>query len=416
MDKKERGQPEGRIGYGTNDGRYVRKNRRNNPRKGPPERRSNYARPTPRPAYRPHNNRGRNLNKKRRPVRPVRRDVTLVIFDGLSGFIGLIKNGLLRFSATRYFRPTTAGAILIAVGLLIYAAIGIFNQPNGVEVFFDNQHIGVVRWEGRRDIDDEYIRTHATARLESHLGSTIRLAGDVTANPIRVGNNVNTISFDSLMAGLLVVVDYYVYGAAISIDGTEMATLSSRDEAEDVLARVARHWGGEGADEFEFVEFVNITELYIHRDDLMDANDIFEQLISRRSVRDAVRAQSGDSFYLIARAAGMTLDELLAINPDANPPHLDEGDVLFVNRYSPMLSVKTIEHSVIERAIPALIEIVTTNTMAPGQRRTTQAGSDGLERVTVEIVRVNGVITEERTIDVEIVIPATTEIVMIGSN
>jgi len=194
------------------------------------------------------------------------------------------------------------------------------------------------------------------------------------------------------------------------------ATIASRAAADEVLTRVARHWGGEDIDNYECEEIVMFREEYIHRTDLMSNDAVFAALTARRSVQDAHRAQAGDSYYSIARSAGMTLDQLFAANPNVNPDaFLQEGQVLLVTRNLPILSVITTERVERDEIIPIPIEVVSVRTLPVGQQSVVQLGIEGLQRVTAEVVRVNDNISEERIISIEIIRPAVTEIIQIGA-
>ncbi|MCL2396634.1 MAG: LysM peptidoglycan-binding domain-containing protein [Defluviitaleaceae bacterium] len=261
----------------------------------------------------------------------------LLDFFGRMG--NAVKRAFKHFKTTKYFRPA---AMACAAILAVVMFIGLFNlltRPNALEVYVNDQQIGIVRQEGRH-IDGDYILRHATARLRGQLDTEIQFADEIIANPARIGSSVVAVTFDNLITELINVLDYYIYAGIITVDGVEMAALSSAYNAQGVLDDVAYHLGQDPDIDHSFAEEVTITRRYIHHSGLDTHQYAMDTLTTYRNVYETHTVRQGDNLSLIAYRAGMTLAALLANNPNVNPDTiLREGDRLHIIRSVPALSL-----------------------------------------------------------------------------
>ena len=335
-------------------------------------------------------------------------------FDGIARIFAAIFLGLVAFRASRRFPAAMAVIGIAAAALAVFGLIHLLTSPNGVEVSFGEQTIGIVRWDAR-NFDGEYVTDHATARLAGRLDNgNIRISGEIAARPVRIGNT-DTISFDRMMADLLAVLEYDVYGAVISIDGRDSAMVASYAAANAVLRRVAEHWAGGDVVDYEFGQDVAVRSMYVRGEDIKTADEAFTTLTARRMVQEAHRVRFGESFYSISRAAGMTLDEIFAANPDINPDaHLPEGQLLLVTRYVPILSVITTSHTQTDEIIPFTTQLITVPNLLRGHQNIVQPGLDGAQRVTREITKTNGAQTNSTIVHTEVLQEPVVEIVHVG--
>jgi len=355
--------------------------------------------------------------KRRRRLKRPRRDYTLFFMGIIAGTGRAIKAGCKHLSKTRYFRLIALAGVTLAFVFAIIGVMSLVTRPNALEVFLDETLVGVMHLDGRRDIDHDYIILHAQTRLQSRYGSAVQLSGEITANPVRSRDGL-ALSFDGLMTALLRDADYYVHGATISINGVYAASVASVTHAEELLAQIiAPHiYDMPYLDSYEFVEDVAIAQTLVHHTNVLDSADVMAVLTTFRPVRETHVVQSGDSLYGIAISTGMGMNALLAANPeiDSNAV-LRIGQILSVTRMLPTLSVRTFQRMVIEEAIPAPVENIPAANLATGLRNIVQQGRDGLRRVTIDIVRVNGDETERRIVYTEILEEPTAEIAHVGS-
>jgi len=378
------------------------------------DKRPNYVRQPTR-----HRHTGRQPVKRRRALRRPKRDYTLFFANIVAGIGRAIKAGCKLLSKTRYFRLVALIGVTLGFLFAIVGVMRLVTRPNALEVFLDDALVGVMRLDGRRDIDRDYVILHAQTRLQGRYGSAVSLSGEITANPVRSRDGL-ALSFDGLMTALLRDADYYVHGAVISINGADAVSVASVSHAEELLAQIiAPHiYDMPYIDSYEFVETVTITQTLVHHSNVLDAADALATLTAFRPVQGTHIIQSGDTLYDIANSTGMGLNALLAANPDIDIDSatlLHIGQILSVTRMLPTLSVRTFQRIVIEEAIPAPVENIPVSNLASGLRNIVQQGRDGLRRVTIDIVRVNGAETERRIVETEVLEEPTAEIAQVGS-
>jgi nucleoid-associated protein YgaU len=202
-------------------------------------------------------------------------------------------------------------------------------------------HIGTVRLDGSRDITPEYITLHATARLETQLGSHVRLISEIEANPVRVGTGDTVLTFDNLMTALIGALDYHVWGAVIIVDGTSVATLPSTQTAESLLTDIAQGLRqGNTAASFHnvFAQNIEIALDYVPRAELMTEGQARSALTMPREVPGIHIVRQGDTFWGISQITGMSESDIAAANPDADQYRLYVGQRLAVVHTVPVLT------------------------------------------------------------------------------
>ena len=375
-------------------------------------------RPAPRPVPRPAS-RNAGPPPTRRPVkrrRPVKKTLSLRFLEFLRRAADALGKSYLRFKKTPQFR--TVSVVCIGILIVLSALITIFfiTRPNAFSIYLNDEHIGTVRQEGRRNITPEYIETHTTARLEGQLGSSVFISDEISAEHIRIGRNAVSLTFDNLVTNIINALDYYVQGAVILVNGTEAANLPSLDDAEELLRQIVRlyHDDLEGI-EYEFAEDVAIAEQYIHKSELMTFNNAFDTLTSNRPVQEVHVVRSGENLSIIAEQTGMGMTALLAANPNVDPNvFLQVGQLLLVTRSIPLLSVISIKQDVIEEVLPPPVEFVQTTSLSPGQSRTMRQGENGLQVITAVITQINGTEVSREILSSEVIVPPVSEIVHVG--
>jgi len=228
---------------------------------------------------------------------------------------------------------------IISVSVLV---LFVATRPNALEIQLDDASIGAVRMDGGRQVTLEYITRHAIARIETQLGSHINLISDVQARPIRISSGNAVYTFDNLVTAMVDALDYYIWGATIIVDGNEAAMLPSLAVAETLLSDIAsslRPGGGAMSFHNVFAENVEIVQGYVSNSELMTADAARTTLTTPREVPGIHIVRSGDTFWGIEQATGMSINDLIEANPDVNPSSLQVGQRIVVVRNVAVLTL-----------------------------------------------------------------------------
>jgi hypothetical protein len=310
-------------------------------------------------------------------------------------------------------------SVAAAVVLVFVLSYFIFRNNSQI-VYLNDVQIGIVRLNRREPFTAEYFSDLAVAKLAEERGTRILTDDMVTLVRARTGRD-DLVMPDFIISELRRNIDYKLETAAIYVNGQRRAVVINEREAEAVLRRIKERYFQEDLniieDETEFVEYVDIRIIASNADDtgVLNGEQAYITLNQEVPHRWSYTVRPGDMAEVIASRNGMRLEDLAAENPSRDLHWIHPGDVLNMVTSRPMLSVITYELRSYMEVIPKPVEYV----IIPGQpasfRRVREQGSDGEQRVTAYIVRINGFEQEERDVlDVEVIVAARREIVEIG--
>jgi LysM repeat protein len=124
-----------------------------------------------------------------------------------------------------------------------------------------------------------------------------------------------------------------------------------------------------------------------------------------------------DTLLGIAVEFEMTVPAIYALNPhlDEDPARLRIGTVLTLSRSVPFLSVRSVAHEDRIESTEKPDEEVRVDNQPASFSRIIQQSKKGSDRVTYEIIRINGIMTEEREIARVVVEEALAQITEVGT-
>ncbi len=168
----------------------------------------------------------------------------------------------------------------------------------------------------------------------------------------------------------------------VHVDSFEVEEETQEGEGQKIKRSVER---------FDFNEEVMIRNVYVNEDDVLGEVEAEEQLLSPTFEIIDYTLVEGDNTWDIAMEHGMTVERLLQLNPEiTDETKLQIGQVIKVEKASPVLSITTVEEATYKQIIPAEIEYVVFSNLYEGQTQVYQEGQDGLKEVTVSVTKVNG--------------------------
>lgn len=142
---------------------------------------------------------------------------------------------------------------------------------------------------------------------------------------------------------------------------------------------------------FDFNEEVMIRNVYVNQEEILNETEAEEQLLaSTHEIADYILVE-GDNIWDIAMEYDTTIERLFEINPQiTNETKLQIGEVIKVEKNTPILSITTVEEATYKQLVPADIQYVEFSNLYEGQTQVYQEGRDGLKEVTVSVTKVNG--------------------------
>lgn len=143
--------------------------------------------------------------------------------------------------------------------------------------------------------------------------------------------------------------------------------------------------------------------------------DWIEYLASGSLEKKIHEVASGESFWTISQKYNVTVDELQSFNPDIVPERLQIGAQVKLYYNKPLVNVITETEVVQEEIIYKGIEYQTSSEIFEGDTALVFAGENGVNSVTYEVVRENGVEIARHLIAEEITKEPVNQIVARGT-
>lgn len=204
---------------------------------------------------------------------------------------------------------------------------------------------------------------------------------------------------------------------AIQINGKNAAILASQEEAQAVLDGVTAYYQTEGSEliSVSYSETVEITELQEKDPDLISVADAVTMIITGTKEPKTHTIVKGDNLWDISMEYGMSVDELIASNPDADPDHLKIGSTLNLYELKPYLHVTLKEQLTATENIDYSVTYEETNTLYKGEYQVKVSGEYGKRQVTKEIIKENGLVVSSTETGSQVISEPKTQITLKGT-
>lgn len=201
----------------------------------------------------------------------------------------------------------------------------------------------------------------------------------------------------------------------LTVDGQFIGAAADKASLDAMLDELSSAYVNEDTTSVAFVEDVDISYQYIASDVEQDLAVMAESLRAASQGECIYTVVSGDTYSAIALEHDMTVDELMALNPQASLSRLYAGDELLVQRAIPLLSVRTTEAIEYYEEIPCPVEQTYDSTMYEGNTKVVQTGAAGQALVTADVVYVNGYEEGREVTSTTTVTEPVTRIVAVGT-
>ena len=317
-------------------------------------------------------------------------------------------------------RPVQRRRMLYLIGIfavLFLIFMGV--RKNGTAVFVGQEQVGVLE---TKKITAEYLVQTLESQLEGIVGSKVKINEEIRAEGVHIGskNKQAVCTMEHLLPKMRNMVTYKVDAAIIMVDGGKAATLANKEQADAVLKQVQTDLlPAEGIAEnveIGWLEKVEVVNEFVESTEIMKQEDAVAILESTTETTQSYTIQSGDALYRIATVNKTTVEKLLELNPGADlQKSIRVGQVINVPVQKPKISVKSVETQVLTAVEPKTYETQYDDTKPASYQKVIQQGKAGQKKSTIQITRVNGVVTEEKEVSKEIIQEAVPEIILKGT-
>lgn len=311
-------------------------------------------------------------------------------------------------------RMLMIGVVIIV--LVLAGVIGLLTRRNGSEILVNGTSVGVL--ETRKITKDDIVNS-TTAMISEQVGTNVQIMDEIEVRGIHVSKKDEVYPTEKLLAKLRDSVAYNIEAYAIAVNGNVIATLKNESEAKEVLSYLNEKYTPADVKDakISYVEDVQIVSQFANADDVMNIDDAKDKIVLGESSTKSHAVQPGETLSSIASKYGMTLNELMDLNPQLSVnTKIFVGQEMTVKYTEPFITVKATATITKKESSEKEIEYQYDNTKSKSYKKIIQPGTGKVAEETKEVVYINGVFESENVISSKTITEPVKEIVCIGTN
>lgn len=190
-------------------------------------------------------------------------------------------------------------------------------------------------------------------------------------------------------------------------DISEQATSDSGEQGQMIKRNIQS---------FDFNEEIMVRNTYVKQEEILKQEDAQNKLLENRYDMIEYELKEGDNIWDIGMTHGTTMERILELNPSIeDETKMQIGDIIKVEKASPILSITTVEEATYKELIPADIQYVEFSDLYKNQTKVYQEGNDGLKELTVAVTKVNGEEVSRSLISEKKLIQEKTKVIAYGT-
>ncbi len=203
-------------------------------------------------------------------------------------------------------------------------------------------------------------------------------------------------------------------GAVLLVDHDVKLVLRDKEEANSLIAKLKEPYAGPNTN-VSFEEDVSVKEMEVNFNELVDQRKGLEILQADCDKPQTHCIQEGDTLWNIASEADMSVEQLLALNPDLSSESLKVGEIVALNTVEPVVNVLATTKQTDIQQVAYAVEEIRDNSLYFGDEKVIQEGKMGQKAITYEITQRNGVMVDRKIIKEDTLEEPQNQIVAKGS-
>lgn len=281
--------------------------------------------------------------------------------------------------------PLIAASLVVVTGLAVILMYGLGFRV-GYRVYIDGKYVA--------SVEDKKVLYNSMDNIGDVLGEDYRFKAEpVTAIGVVVpaGEDIS----DEIVENL----DDVTEAVVLTVDGEEVATFATSEDAEKTLDTVLETSKAEGAVSAEFVNEIELSETYVKTEAVQDIKEATELLTSYETEPEVYTISDGENLESISEKLQISKDELLNRNTSFVESDFREGLQIVTNRPKKVLSVKSEFKASYTEEIPFETETVEAPELPVGTTDLKKEGENGIVKLKCESAEIDGVRTEQHITD-----------------
>lgn len=276
-------------------------------------------------------------------------------------------------------------SVIITILVVINMLLLLTNFGMRYKVYMNNQYVGVVADKQQfAGIMDE-----ACKQISSEISTDVCFDSQPVYKSVLVWKS-QKVNSEEVINNLKTKGLYKKKGYAICVNGMELIVVHDRTMAEGLLEKLKEPFKETSGTKVEFVENIEVKEKAMDQLDKISFDEALAVLSRTKQDSKIYKVQKGDTLWIIARKNGMTIDQIMDLNPGLTE-FIREGQEIKLNSPVPLINIRTKNVTTLEEEVPYnVIEEKDSNSYR-NQRKVVSRGKNGLKEVSIEIVKENGI-------------------------
>lgn len=281
-----------------------------------------------------------------------------------------------------------AAFVIALVGLA-----GIFNHYMAYEYSYNGKLLGVVK--DKEDVLRITDLVQEALTEDRNMDVIIDKKKDISFERVAVfGNDTHIDTSDEVLKRMTYVGDINVRAYTISVNGKNAAVVSSKKAAENVLSGLKEDYTAKEdnsvVEDADFLEEIKIKPVNTDLQRLQKEETAKESLKAGSRVEKTHIVSADETLADLAEKYNMSEDELLRLNPTADPTQLVVGSTIKYMEEAPVVTLKTVEFVTYTEDIDYNIIEKKSKKIYKGEEEVKKKGEKGKKTITARIEKTNG--------------------------
>ncbi|MBR5542553.1 MAG: M23 family metallopeptidase [Oscillospiraceae bacterium] len=308
---------------------------------------------------------------------------------------------LIKVRANRIFLAT----VLLAATLVIIASTfyGV-----GIKIIANGEELGYMYSREEYNEAVSFVEARASEILERPYSVTTPVRFEVGIVP-----REKVISKNAIRSYFFSQIDEVSQLYALTVDGEVVGASRNRETLQRMVDELL--YTNDPNVRARFAQDVSISQKYVDSSKLISYEEIREKLTSKRHSTREYTIKSGDTISSIAKANGMTKEDLLDLNPSLRNGKLRAGRKVTVAKEVPFLSVEAVRHVEYTETIPFETREVSDSSIYKGDKKVVTQGKTGTRKVVADVTYVDNKEVSREIISSVVTKEPQTKVVHVGT-
>jgi len=258
--------------------------------------------------------------------------------------------------------------------------------------------------------------------IKNEIASTykVEIAMDQDLGLVKTHTKDKLMTPSALKNTLKNKVDLPVNAFSMTIAGEEIGALTSEAEAHMIIDKIKEPYisnlpEGSKLKEVKILEELKIENKVVPLSKMSATGDLIEYIKTGTDEIKTHIVEAGESFWTIAKIYGISVDDLLAANPDTNPTRMKPGDeVKLLVPVSKMTVATTVEVEYIENTDYETI-VENNSSMYKNEQKVKVKGKQGESKIIANEISHNGRVVEKAVLSETVLSKPVTEVIIKGT-